>query len=298
MILSMTGFGQAEAEAGNLAVRVEIRSVNHRFLHVRHRFPPELGALEPQVEALLRKKVARGAISISVNLERAATPGEVFLNVDVARRYKSLLVRAASDLGVANDLALSSLVQLPGVLGTQSDEERHRREARAVLRACEDAIAALIESRAVEGRSLQADLAKHAAAVARLVARIEKRIPRVVRGHMQALLRRIEELLGAAGSLANGDKVARNDLARELALIADRNDVSEEVARLKSHLDQLRGTLAVGGAVGRRLDFLVQELNREANTIGSKCNDSAVAHSVVELKTHIERVREQVQNVE
>jgi uncharacterized protein (TIGR00255 family) len=146
--------------------------------------------------------------------------------------------------------------------------------------------------REVEGKSLLADLRKNAKKVASLVATIEKRMPVVVREHHESLRKRVEELLDGRVS------VRSEDLARELALIADRMDVGEEITRIKSHVDQWESLLAKGGAVGRQLDFLVQELLREANTIGSKCNDAPVAHAVVELKTLIERLREQVQNVE
>lgn len=288
----MTGFGAAEVLEDGLSVRVEIRSVNHRFLQLRHRIPPELGELEPQLETLLKKRLARGAVTTSLNVTRATTSQNVAFDAELAKRYRTLLGKAAKGLEIEDDLSLSRLVLLPGVIGTKADEKGREREQRASMRASEAAIAHLLETRAIEGKTLERDLRKNAAAIAKLVARIEKRMPQLVKAHQEALARRVSDLLGDPGKLAPAD------LAREIALIADRHDVSEEITRLKSHLEQLDALLEKGGACGRQLDFLVQELLREANTIGSKCNDAPVAHAVVELKTHIERVREQVQNVE
>lgn len=292
MIRSMTGFGLSEAETGGLDVRVEIRSVNHRFLQIRHRFPGELAELEPRVEALIRKKVARGALAVHVHLSRAAAPEEVFVNTEVARRYRRQIARTARDLGLKDDLGMSAIVQLPGVIGTHSDEARRRRETRLVMKACGEALDSLLAAREAEGARLEADLQKHLTAIERITRRIERRMPGVVKGHMKSLRARVAELMGGVRD------VPAKDLSRELALIADRSDVSEEVTRLFSHLDEASVILDRGGGVGRKLDFLVQELNREANTVGSKCNDARVAHDVVDLKTCVERLREQVQNIE
>jgi uncharacterized protein (TIGR00255 family) len=160
------------------------------------------------------------------------------------------------------------------------------------LQTVADALEALTQMREREGAATKRDLQKNAAAIARVVARIQKRMPAAVRAHQKALHARVAELLGGSAGLQP------TDLAREIALIADRMDVAEELTRLASHLDQLAGLLAKKGPVGRSLDFLVQEFLREANTIGSKCNDARVSHDVVEVKTLIERLREQVQNVE
>ncbi|MAF67449.1 MAG: YicC family protein [Planctomycetes bacterium] len=288
----MTGFGLAEVETGGLGVRVEIRSVNHRFLQVRHRFPGELAELEPRVEALIRKRIARGALAVHVHLSRTAAPEEVSVNADVALRYRRQIARTAREVGLEDDLGMAALVQLPGVVGTRSDGGGRRRETRLVMRACGEALDSLVAAREAEGARLETDLRKHLTAIERLTRRIERRMPAVVKRHMKALRGRVAELLGGARD------VPASDLARELALLADRFDVSEEVTRLFSHLEEAGAILDRGGSVGRKLDFLVQEFNREANTVGSKCNDARVAHDVVDLKTCVERLREQVQNIE
>jgi uncharacterized protein (TIGR00255 family) len=288
----MTGFGLSEAGGDGLDVRVEIRSVNHRFLQVRHRLPGELADLEPRLEAKIRKRIARGALSVHVHLTRTTAPESVSLNADVARRYRREITRLAGAVGLADDVGMEALLQLPGVVGAQADEGRRGREARVVLRACEEALDSLETSREAEGARMETDLRKHLAAIERVARRIDKRMPAVVKRHMKALRSRVADLLGSASD------VPASDLVRELALLADRFDVSEEVTRLFSHLEEADAILNRGGGVGRKLDFLVQEFNREANTVGSKCNDAGVAHDVVTLKTSIERLREQVQNIE
>lgn len=291
-VRSMTGFGRAVIDEAGTAVRAEVRSVNHRHLQVKSRLPGELGHLEAPVEGLVRKALERGAVTLTVVLQRAPSAGEAAVNLDVAKSYHKALTRLGKTLDVG-PVDLATLVGLPGVLGAGDEDTSGGREEKLVLRAVKEALAALVAMRASEGLSLQRDLQKNAKAVARLVAKIDKRMPTVVREHHRSLVRRANELLSGAG--AKG-AVHESDLARELALLADRMDVSEEVARIGSHLEQLDAMLQGGG--GRRLEFLVQELFREANTIGAKCNDATVAHAVVDLKTHIERLREQVQNVE
>ena len=288
----MTGFGLGELGARGLTVRAEIRSVNHRFLQVRYRLPSEFADLEPKVDALIKKRLSRGSVTLTVSVTRTAAPTAVVVDEEIAGRYLKLLSRTAKKLEIENDLKLSDLVLLPGVVGTSLDDRGHLQEGKVLLSAVTAAVGNLVEMREVEGRSLVADIEKQSKAIARLRARIAKRMPAVVVAHFTGLQKRAQDLLGG------GNTIEPRDLARELALLAERTDVSEEISRLESHLDQLADVLAKGGEVGRKLDFLVQELYREANTIGSKCNDAQVSHAVVELKTHIERVREQVQNLE
>jgi uncharacterized protein (TIGR00255 family) len=288
----MTGFGLGEAEAKSLAVRVEIRSVNHRFLQARFRLPSEFADLEPKVDQAVKKRLSRGSVTLTVIATRAAAPTVVRVDNELAARYAELLGNTARQLGIENDLKLSNLMTLPGVVGTQLDESVREEESKTLLAAVEHALANLIAMREAEGASMEADIHKHAAAVAGLRARIEERMPQALQEHFSGMRRRAEDLLGREGP------IDPKDLARELALLAERSDVAEELSRLDSHMAQLETILSQGGEVGRKLDFLVQELYREANTIGSKAGDAEIAHAVVELKTHIERVREQVQNIE
>ncbi len=293
----MTGFGLGEVEAAGLVVRTEIRSVNHRFLQARFRLPSEFAELEPRVDALLKKSLSRGAVTLTVNVTRAAAPTAIHVDEQVAGRYVKLLRKAAKGLKLEDDLKLSNIAELPGVVNVRSDEKGHQREAKLVLKSVSIALARLVEMREAEGLSMEADLKKHAKLVAGLRNKVAKRMPKVVAANHEAMRLRAEKLL--KGSSANGDaRIEPEDLARELAILAEKTDVAEELARLDSHLAQLESFLKKGGELGRKLDFLVQELYREANTIGSKASDAQVAHAVVELKTYIERIREQVQNVE
>ena len=294
----MTGFGAASLEGGAVSVRAEIRSVNHRHLQVKVRLPSDLGHLEPEVEALVRRRLERGSVAANVGVQRRAGASAPVVDVAAARGYLDVLGELAGGLGIAREISLDTLVGLPGVLAAREDSSSRDREGELVIRAVGEALDALSKMRAAEGESLRADLEKNAAALAKVAARIAKRMPVVVREHHKSLVRRVDELLsnGRAGNAARA--LGPNDLAREIALLADRLDVSEELARFESHLDQWGKVLAKGGSVGRQLDFLVQELLREANTLGAKCSDARVAHAVVELKSLIERLREQVQNVE
>ena len=288
----MTGFGLGEAEADGLAVRAEIRSVNHRFLQVRYRLPPEFADLEPQVDLLIKKSLSRGSVTVSLQVTRRAEPTAVTVDEEVAARYLKLLKKAGKNLGVENDLTLSDLTALPGVVGTRFDERGRRKQSKAILAAAKAALENLLSMRELEGENLHKDLEKHARLSTRLRAQIAKQMPVVVENHLENMRKRAQDLIGEETRIEPGD------LVRELAVLAERTDVSEEISRLGSHLEQLDSVLQKGGEVGRKLDFLVQELYREANTIGSKCNDAKIAHAVVELKTHIERIREQVQNIE
>lgn len=292
MIQSMTGFGSATVADGGVVTRAEIRSVNHRYLQVKTRLPADQGTLESEVEALVRQSLERGAVTVTISVERTARASAVRVDAEVARRYQTALTDLARELAIDRDIALDTLIGLPGVLVGQDDAREREREERAVLKCVREALAGLAKMRAAEGASLAADLKKNADAIAKVMAKIEKRMPKVVKEHHANLVKRVNELLDGRVT------VEGPELSRELALLADRTDVSEELARLKSHLEQWETLLARGKAVGRQLDFLVQELLREANTIGAKCNDAAMAHGVVELKTLIERLREQVQNVE
>lgn len=292
MIQSMTGFGAAAVDDDGAAVRVEIRAVNHRFLQVKVRLPMDYGDLEPEIDAAVRGVIERGSVTITVSLQPRTEASAVRLDLEVARQYQKSLAKLARELSIDGDIPLASLIALPGVIAAPEDGEKHERDERLVMKCVKDALATLGEMRSAEGRSLARDLDKNSRSIAKAVAKIEKRMPVAVKEHHKALARRVSELLEGRTAVQPGD------LAREVALIADRMDVSEELTRLKSHLDQWATLLGSAKPVGRQLDFLVQELLREANTIGAKCNDAEVAHAVVELKTWIERLREQVQNVE
>jgi uncharacterized protein (TIGR00255 family) len=296
----MTGFGGATITEGDLVARVEARSVNHRHLQVKSRLPHDQAHLEPEVEAVVKSHLERGAVTISVSLERAGGSAPARIDAAVARRYKSEIEAVARELGLDADVSIETLLALPGVIATHEDDSQRARESKLVQKCVVSALKELVVMREREGKSLLADLEKNAAGVAKVLKKLEKRMPKAVAEHHASLRARVEELLAGRNKTSGSRTVtiADADLAREIALMADKMDVSEEFARLESHLSQLATLLASDKPVGRQLDFLVQEFLREANTIGSKCSDAEAAHAVVELKTLIERLREQVQNVE
>ena len=294
MLRSMTGFGASSSEDVDAApLRVEIRSVNHRHLAIKTKLPDELAPFEPEIERSVRSKLERGAVTVNVGGGRNARSAALVVDVEAAGRYRDQLEALARTLGIEARITLETLLELPGVLEPSAngtgDEEPTRRRLLALI---ETALSNLIAMREDEGRAIEAELQRHLQATEKLVGKIEKAMPRVVRGHKKNLERRVRDLVGRQ------TEIAETELAREIALLADRLDVSEEIARLKSHLSQLAKVIAQPGCVGRQLDFLVQEVFREVNTIGSKCSDAQIAHWVVEAKTEVERLREQVQNVE
>ena len=291
MIRSMTGFGLAEASEGPFRARVELRSVNHRYLQTKLRLPSELSELESKLEGLVKRSLARGSVTVTVRVERDLAAGDVSVNHEIARRYAKEFQSLRGELGEGAVLTAGELAQLPGVVEVSSSEGSRGKESKVVLRALKAAIDDLVGSREAEGESMERDLRKNLAAVERLRSRIAKRMPSVVRARQRDLSKRVAALMDQRGPYDG-------DLAREISVLADKLDVSEEVVRLESHVERMSSQLDKGGELGRQLDFLVQEMFREGNTIGSKCNDAKVAHMVVDLKTHIERMREQVQNIE
>jgi uncharacterized protein (TIGR00255 family) len=291
MIRSMTGFGAGRASAGGEELDVEIRSVNHKYCEVKVRLPRELAALEVDAAKAVRERLARGGIDVTVR--RGGGAGAVAPRVDLplAEAY----ARAFSELGAR--LALPGAVTLADVVGAEGvlrlderalDLEAAREALRAALAAALDALVAM---RAREGEALARDVGGRLDEVEALVGRAAALVPQSVEHHRVRLAERVQEL-------TRGIALDPARLAQEVALFADRTDVTEEVTRLRSHLAQARALLAGGEPAGRKLDFLVQEMHREVNTIGSKSQSAEIAAIVVSAKAEIERMREQVQNVE
>ncbi len=295
MIRSMTGFGRAAFEVEGVGFSVEIRSVNHRHLDASVRLPRLLSALETEVKRRLRARFGRGKVDVSVGFAQAAGPGDLELDRDVARRYYAFAAELARELGMPGELDVATLLSLPGVTRMVERALPEDAAGEALLRAVEQAAEASDAMRRREGEALEAELRARLSRVSALVEGLEARAGQVVEAARERLRRRTDQIRQDTGLLDE----AR--LHQEIVFAADRLDVTEELVRLRSHLAQVAGVLDAarpGEAVGRRLDFLLQELGREANTVGSKGSDAEVAHAVVELKTELERIREQVQNIE
>lgn len=287
---SMTGFGVGESATPAGRLVVEIRAVNHRFLDVRVRAPRDLVELVPFAEQLARERLVRGRIEIGVRLE-GGTGAAVTLDAERARAAYQALCTLRDELAPGSEVPLSLLSMVPDLFVSSSEQQRDA--MRAACRACFDqALSALDGMRREEGGVLAEDLRTRLGAVRRGADAIATRVPVIVEGYQKRLKGRVARLLGEGAQLDPGR------LEQETALLADRADVSEELTRLSSHCTQYESLLDGGDAVGRRLDFLLQEMVREVNTIGSKAQDAEVAHLVVDVKSELERMREQVQNVE
>jgi uncharacterized protein (TIGR00255 family) len=287
----MTGFGLGEAPLGAGKLAIEIRGVNHRFLDVRVRVPRELGDLASFVEQVARERLTRGRYEVAVRVDGVAL-GAPVLDRDRARSAFKALTELRDELAPGSDVPLSLLGAIPDLF--VSSVEREIDLVRdATRRAFDAATRALDGMRLQEGRALGEDLVRRMEHVRKLSGEVAKRAPDVLEAHRKRLRERADRLRASTEV-----EVDPGRLEQELAMFAERSDVCEELTRLESHCAQFAGLLSSDEAIGRRLDFLLQEMAREANTVGAKSPDAAIAHAIVEVKAEIERMREQVQNVE
>jgi uncharacterized protein (TIGR00255 family) len=290
----MTGHGEAHRQFDRMTVAVEVRTVNSRYLKLNYRGGEGFGALEPNIESVVRRHIRRGTIQVNLRIDREATAEDYQLNLEVLAGYRRQLEHLCDQLHVAETIHLESLVMLPGVI----DETAVRSvDLESDWPPVEETLTAALENlarmRQDEGRAMADDLRANLAAVARELDAIQKRAPVVVESYGDRLTERLKKLLAE-----HEISVETADIVREVGLFAERSDISEEVVRLRSHLEQFESIMASPESNGRKLDFLTQEMFRETNTIGSKANDAEIARHVVEIKASIERVREMVQNVE
>lgn len=296
MIRSMTGYGQAAFEVEGAAFEVELRSVNHRHLDVKARLPRGLAAFEADLRAQVAERLGRGKVDVTVRATGgAALAATVELDLAVAQRYLAAARTLRDQHGVAGELDVRTLLALPGVARVAEHELREEAARGALQAALAAALDSLAAMRDAEGAALERELRGRLDRLEALTREIEARSGLVQSAVRERLRRRAEQLREETGLLDE----AR--LHQEVVWAADRLDVTEECVRLHSHVGQFRALLDEAGPnrpAGRRLDFLLQEMGREANTIGSKSADAPIAHQVVELKTELERIREQVQNVE
>ncbi len=291
MIRSMTGFGSGNGASGAEELGVEIRSVNHKYCEVKVRLPRELTTLELESSRMVKERVARGGIDVAVRRSGAAGAPVPRVDVGLAESYARAFAEVQARLGLSGAVTLADVIAADGVVRLEEravDVDAAREALRHGLAAALDALVAM---RAREGEALARDLSARLDEVEALVTRVADLVPRSVEHHRERLAERVADL-------AQGLAVDPARLAQEVALFADRTDVTEETTRLRSHLAQARALLAGGEPAGRKLDFLVQEMHREANTIGSKSQSADIASVVVTMKAEIERMREQVQNVE
>jgi len=293
MILSMTGYGDARLEEDGLILSLEIRSVNNKWFKAGVRLPERLAFLEPEIERLLRRRVTRGTLTCSVKSHLAGPAAAQSIDTAVLEAYLSQLGSVRPPEGVALTLDLGSLLGLPGVCRPRDDADDADRLRTCVERLVEQALDRLLLMRRTEGSALWADLELQCSVISQRLEEVARRAPQVAADHRTRLAERVGQMLAESGASLRAD-----DLVRETALFADRCDISEEMTRLRGHVEQFRTIGAAEDAAGRKLEFLSQEMLREVNTIGSKANDGAIARLVVEMKSAVDRIKEQVANVE
>ncbi|MEW6433829.1 MAG: YicC/YloC family endoribonuclease [Myxococcota bacterium] len=292
MLRSMTGFGSGQATQAGESISVELKSVNHKFCEVKVRLPRELAALEVNVQKTVKDRVVRGAVEVTVR--RAGRTGTGLVpqaDVGLAKEYRRAWSELASALGVPDEVRLRDIALLPNVIRVEEAQVNLDDATRALDQALAAALDGLGAMRTKEGESLEADLAARIALVSSTVTELVGLAPKAVEEHRARLAERLAEL-------ARGVTVDPQRLAQEVAIFAERTDVAEEMTRLRSHIAQFEALLAAKEPVGRKMDFLVQEMHREVNTTGAKSQHPEISARVVALKAELERIREQVQNVE
>jgi uncharacterized protein (TIGR00255 family) len=293
MLLSMTGFGEAHCQENGLTVSIEVRTINSRYFKLSVRSSEGCSSLESQIEEVIRKTVHRGTIQVNLRVDRKRPAEDFRINREVLERYHKQLQELHGQWGSKNEIALSDLLPLPGVVEESVIPRDMSEDWPVISRTLEKALENLGKMRAEEGRAMTADLAANCRAVAESLAKVEGRAAVVADDYRAKLHDRMQKVLQEYAVVLDPA-----DLIREVSLFADRADISEEIVRLRSHVEQFSAIIKVPESAGRKLEFLTQEMVREANTIGSKANDVEIARHVIEIKTAIERIREMIQNIE
>ena len=292
MIKSMTGYGRGQATVEGMDITVEIKSVNHRYYEYTSRLPRTYGFLDDKLKSYLQGSISRGKVDVYVSIDIVDAPGsEVAVNYALAEGYLRGLRALAERYGLRDDITVANLARYPDILTVRKAAEDEEKIWEAVRRVADMALERFLQMREREGARMREDVLNRRRTILEAVAVVEERSPQTVKEHMDKVEARMRELLDSA-------TVDEQRLLTEAALFADKIAVAEETVRLRSHLDQLEHMLDSGEPVGRKLDFLVQEINREANTIGSKSQDVQLARVVVDIKAEIEKIREQIQNIE
>ncbi|MFZ2146615.1 MAG: YicC/YloC family endoribonuclease [Sedimentisphaerales bacterium] len=294
MINSMTGYGEAQGEVNGVSYVVEIRTLNNRYFKTIIRLPELVAFLEEDIEKLLRKNLSRGTVNYVLRLKDTSANALFDIDESALRTVVEKLSRAASSASVKGTVDVSNLLNLPGIIQPASpDKEAAEKNKKLVCRISQQAIDKVEKMRAAEGKVLHDDLKKQCADIQKNLQKIRARCDVVLKQYAKKLKQRVDELLAQARLTLDEET-----LAREVAVFAERSDISEEIARLDSHLQQFVQCCQANDQAGRRLDFISQEMLREANTIASKASDTAIIRCVVDIKCRIDRIKEQVQNVE
>lgn len=292
MVKSMTGYGRAEGYVNGSELTVEVRSLNHRYLEIVSRLPKTLFPLESHIKKVVQEKITRGRVEVvvAVNGGNEATRG-VSLDLEMARHYHRVLTDLKKELDLEGKIDVGLLASFRDILTTQEEGERLTNCEKKVEDLLKKALSRCAVMRKKEGEVLTSDLMEKAQEIKASIDRIQRRTPRVIEDYRKRLLARITQITG-------GREPDPHRIAQEVAILSDRCDIGEEIVRVKSHLAQFRRMVLSREAVGKTLEFLIQELHREVTTISSKANDAMISHEVVAIKGQLEKMREQVQNVE
>ena len=292
MIKSMTGYGRAVETVNGREFTVEIRSVNNRYLDCSVKLPRAVSFAEDPVKQAVKQAVSRGKVDVFISMKsEGGDEAKVSLNTAVLEEYLAAMHRMVDEFGVKDDISVSTLSRLPEVFTVEKPEVDEEQLLADLMGVVKKALTSYNAMREAEGAALDADLRRRGSTILELVAQVEAGNGKTVADYRTRLENKLREVL-------SNTSIDENRILTEAAIFADKVAVDEETVRLRSHISQLREMLAKGGAVGRKLDFLIQEFNREANTIGSKCSDIEIARHVVDVKAEIEKIREQVQNLE
>lgn len=292
MLKSMTGYGRQEMIVDGKKILVEIKSVNHRFADYNIKVPRHLGFLEDKVKKLASENITRGKVDIYINIESSEEADkDILLNMELAKSYIEALHKLRDEFGLKDDITVSSVARYSDIFRAERREEDEEALWQAVKSVMEEALRAFVAMRSREGERIEQDLVARIAYMKELAAKVEERSPQTVKEYRDRLYARIKEVL-------EDRTVDEARVLTEAAIFADKVAVNEETVRLSSHFDEFNEIITSGEPAGRRLDFLIQEINREVNTIGSKAQDLDIAKIVVTLKGEIEKLREQIQNIE
>lgn len=292
MIKSMTGYGHSSAVKDGFDITVEIKSVNHRYFEFSARISRGYSFLEDKLKSFIQSRVSRGKVDVHVSiLSVEDTAASVTVNPSLASGYVNALKELKETYSLEGDITLSSIIRFQDIFTVRRQQEDEDKIWAAVESVASDALDGFIAMREAEGQRLKEDVQQRAAKIIDMVSVIEEQSPRTTQLYMERLRARIDELLGDV-------KADEQRIITEVAIFADKIAVAEETVRLRSHFEQMKKMLDGNEPTGRKLDFIVQEMNREANTIGSKAQDASIAHIVVDIKAEIEKIREQIQNIE
>ena len=293
MVISMTGFGRGEFKNEVQNFKVEIKAVNHKYNDITVKMPRHIGYLEESIKKIIKKEISRGKVDVYVNLEYINESSiEIKVDIPLAKSYKVALEGLAKELDLEGDIRLNNILGISDIVKTERKELDEDMTWDCLNEALKIALIDIMSMKKAEGEALKDDMVKRLEIIENIVMDIEKRSPLVVLEYKEKLSERIKQLLDKDSNLDE------ERIASEVVFFADKSNIDEEIVRLKSHINQFINILGDKDPIGRKLDFLIQEMNREINTIGSKANDVLISQNVVEVKSEIEKIREQIQNVE